>query len=447
MNNNNTTIDRVLVVTDVQNCFIKGGSFGRHNQNLTDLELSIEQSKEIEMLIGKNNNIIFTRDFHPINHLSIGNNKKIAINSAVTWPSHCLNRGSECPRNNNEKIIKSKNSHTIPIITIKNYIEKYSNKLEKNDSSILNTSMLNNSMSGKIIEKLPIIGTNISFLMYMTKYAPEIISLIIGNRPIGILPSETKSTDPNFELINNNPYIVENNKKKFIQLVKGQYCKYESYSAFNYHLKLSKKIERNEEKRMLFKGNYITSTYLNNANKANNAKNPQDLSTGLFEYILKTPKKNIEITVCGLVGEVCVINTVVEGLILWHNFYNKINGTGKKVTFNYSLAGTLFIGNYSPFGFKDEKQIPSTFIDLMKIYLNDNVDKKYRECINFNVLDYEGKKIGKFEYNKSPETGAYEIIYVNKVNANKAATNKAATNRALETKNSESTKHRLNMAK
>jgi nicotinamidase-related amidase len=48
--NNNTTTDRVLIVVDVQNCFIKGGSFGGHNTNLKNLELSIEQSKEIEML-------------------------------------------------------------------------------------------------------------------------------------------------------------------------------------------------------------------------------------------------------------------------------------------------------------------------------------------------------------------------------------------------------------
>jgi hypothetical protein len=57
---------------------------------------------EISNLIDANDSIILTRYYHPINHLSIGNGKKVAINFGATHPSHCLNtKSNACPRNEN----------------------------------------------------------------------------------------------------------------------------------------------------------------------------------------------------------------------------------------------------------------------------------------------------------------------------------------------------------
>ena len=101
-------IEKVLVVVDVQTGFVKGGSFFSHNKgkskSLPDIYKSIEQTCQIAELISKNKSIVFTRDFHPINHLSIGVPEKVATNYYVTWPSHCTNNGSQpCIRTKNEE--------------------------------------------------------------------------------------------------------------------------------------------------------------------------------------------------------------------------------------------------------------------------------------------------------------------------------------------------------
>jgi hypothetical protein len=240
----------------------------------------------------------------------------------------------------------------------------------------------------------------------MTKYAPEILAILTENTPIGIPTETSKSQNPNIALINQNPFVVSNNDKTFVQLVKGQLCRYESYSAFNYHLKL--KLARTlaegqalangtltakgtlNNKLAQYSSDYITKQYMTNANK-----NPQDLSTGLFEYILNSPKKNIEITICGLVGDVCVINSVTEGLILWNTLY----GSGdKQVIFNYSLAGTLFAGPVAPFGFTAENPEIEVFYEQMCAYLNKWMtilsDDEFKKFINFNVLGYDGNHDG-----------------------------------------------------
>jgi nicotinamidase-related amidase len=412
--NSKNTTEKVLVIVDVQNGFIKGGSFGYHNQELQNLELSIQQTRQIDKLIDENNTIIFTRDFHPINHLSIGVKNKVTINHATTWPSHCLNTNSFCQRNHNEstnKKIKNTTNYGVEnpgnlknrtFITIGEYLTKYKNK------NVVSSLQFPEEY---LVQQIK--GTYISFLMYMTKYAPEILSLLLENSPIGLPIETSKNQNPNFALINQNPFIVSNEGKTFVQLVKGQLCRYESYSAFNYHLKL--KLARTlaegqalangtltakgilNNKLAQYSSEYITKQFMTNANK-----NPQDLSTGLFEYILKSPKKNIEITVCGLVGDVCVINSVTEGLILWNNLYE--NG-GKQVIFNYSLAGTLFAGPVAPFGFTSENPTIEIFYEEMCAYLNKWMTilskDEFKKFVQFNVLDYNGNHDGVIFFNEN----------------------------------------------
>jgi nicotinamidase-related amidase len=100
------SISKVLIIVDNQNCFISGWSYGGHEKNdsidLNKLANSIKQVLEISNLIDANDSIILTRYYHPINHLSIGNGKKVAINFGATHPSHCLNtKSNACPRNEN----------------------------------------------------------------------------------------------------------------------------------------------------------------------------------------------------------------------------------------------------------------------------------------------------------------------------------------------------------
>ena len=79
---------KVLIVVDVQNCFITGGSMGGDLANL-------DMMQEIADLIKKNdyNVVVFTRDSHPINHKSFG-----------IFPNHCRDTDKEsCDELDSEK--------------------------------------------------------------------------------------------------------------------------------------------------------------------------------------------------------------------------------------------------------------------------------------------------------------------------------------------------------
>ena len=400
---------KVLVVVDVQNCFIAGGSYGGHEKNSIDgdkLKNSISQIIEISELIDSNDSIIFTRDYHPINHLSIGNGKKVAINFGATHPSHCLNTNSNaCPRNSNLGLTKNEiNSiRSRSYISIEDYLEEKFNIIKFKNNKNNNKNELKETFLEipKELYKQKIIGTNLSWLYSITKYATIISELIKRNTPIGIIKLKNKSINPSFSNITiPKPYEV--NGKKFIELVKGQLCSYESYSAFNYHLKLEKSENKTNNGPVKYSSRYITPEYEKD-------KKLKDLSTGLFEYILNTTKKNIEITVCGLVGEICVINTIVEGLIMWNLEYSKIKSlfgmrttnSDKKVIFNYSLSGTLFTG-LGLFGFNQTVK-QTDFFNKMIDYLNNFVDNKYKTYIKFNVLD-NNEYVGTIYYDSSAQS-------------------------------------------
>jgi hypothetical protein len=121
-------------------------------------------------------------------------------------------------------------------------------------------------------------------------------------------------------------------------------------------------------------------------------------STGLYEYITKKTSKKIEFTVCGLVGDICVINTVLQGYLMVKKVYNN----SQNIKFIYSLAGTLFIGGGAN-GFQLKPEINDDFIKSMKLrikYLLENEtfndDLIYYEGFTFDLLDYESNKSGSF---------------------------------------------------
>jgi len=482
---NSSNIEKVLVVVDFQNCFISGGSFGYHSLKKQDFNDSMKQTFEIEKLINVNDNIIFTRDYHPIGHRSIGNNKEIKINYDTTWPSHCLNIKSTCPKN-----ITNNYSNTNSSILEREYItvSKFFDKPEvKNNSKSYLNKLSNKDKFLTNFGNKSIIGTQLSFTLYFTKYGNIISELVELDKPIGI--TSKKSVSPNYNtthiaantfqpimyyenrrntgsnivnttgrnIVNTGRNIVNNigntgrntvnnigntgknsMGKKFIQLVKGQLCNYESYSAFNYHLRIVPGNNNNQKK--TFKSEYITKEY-------DDSGKISKLSTGLFEYILKCEKTNIEITVCGLVGDVCVLYTVIEGLIMWNKYYinngsgngmnsknyinngmnskrstgnntdifskegisnynnnnNNNNNNSKNVIFNYSLCGTKFTG-IDFLGFTGIFPNITDFPRQICIRLNNlDIPIDYKEFICFNVLDYDGNLLGTVLYDNNDD--------------------------------------------
>jgi hypothetical protein len=133
---------------------------------------------------------------------------------------------------------------------------------------------------------------------------------------------------------------------KFITLTKGERCDQESYSAFNYHNNYD----------ITNPSKPIIDTNFNSVDK--------NQSTGLWEWILnnKGNAKKINITVCGLVGNVCVMHSILQGKAMWEKLY-KTENPGIEVDFCFSLVGTLFLPNLSP---GDLVKVQKTTEDILK---------------------------------------------------------------------------------
>jgi nicotinamidase/pyrazinamidase len=69
----------VLLVTDVQNCFLPGGSLGVSRGN----EVIEPLNRAIKMFRKKNLPVLFTRDWHPPDHCSF-------TEQGGPWPVHCV---------------------------------------------------------------------------------------------------------------------------------------------------------------------------------------------------------------------------------------------------------------------------------------------------------------------------------------------------------------------
>lgn len=271
-NNNKPTKynDSVLTIVDVQNCFMTGGSFPGHENDSAALDIdnlvdAIDQIKEIESLIDSHKHIIFTRDYHPINHMSMdGSNDPASDPRTTNWtnvfPRHCRNIDSNCeksqPTVNEPAQLGGNISYTSVGKCVDKIIRKcelftkdVSNKfIDTNVQKIYDFFTKINSLDTKILELL-IKGTEISYLFAGTKYYNEYFSLLTGSKKsIGLeivkgVPgnkinivedlAQQKDIKSDYECM-----YVDEQEKKFIQLTKGEHCNLESYSAFNYHIKL-----------------------------------------------------------------------------------------------------------------------------------------------------------------------------------------------------------------
>lgn len=83
----------VLIVVDLQNCFIQGGSLGSPNEE--DLIKYIDLVEDLDTKISQNNYdlVIFSKDSHPLNHSSLSD----IINPAVgVYTHHCRNINYNC---------------------------------------------------------------------------------------------------------------------------------------------------------------------------------------------------------------------------------------------------------------------------------------------------------------------------------------------------------------
>ena len=326
----------VLVVVDVQNCFMFSSDDKANFLNLADKNDSQAIANEIADLTTKNDIVVFTRDYHPINHISFENDEGRESNPPNTWPRHCRNQFRKCKTRLGAQ--PTEDTSSIPVYT--------------RDDKIVQG--INNTLSTKGLPTISSIkGTDLSYLFYNTSIATIVSELTTKNKRglykiglgvkdasgkklssterdedkvIGVDPATRITVD---DIAWENVVPFEDKGTKFVTLTKGEDCSRESYSAFNYHIEYDISNPANP-----------SFTNFESINKDN--------STGLWEWILNQnngASRKIIITVCGLVGNVCVMHTVLQGMTMWEQLYKNDGSrltTGVTVEFVLSLKGTRF---------------------------------------------------------------------------------------------------------
>ena len=425
---------KVLVVVDLQNCFIQGGSLG--TEDIKDIKKFIDLVKGVEEKILKDNYdlVVFSKDSHPLNHSSLSDNtdathgvfkyhcrdsKKNCMKDTSNPTTYMSSAAKEairdilCDTENVENAEGRPSRPSIPSITANVKENFYKTDYTKDDYNFYNskykelfTYLLNlQENKNKVIEvmndvkvnidkdkiktlemlineylsnqdlddgskgylkgilenkkykSLKVQGLDLNYLFYNTELKDIIDALNTNTNTdseIGIKGSTVLGKTKKFININDTPNYDDNvynvdslvpktfNNTKFITIAKGQYCDYESYSAFNYHTNIKKQYL--QTKSIIYD---IFKKYDSSLNVLDKLPAEKRYSTGLFEYILKSfneqgGKQNINIDVCGLVTNICVINTVHQGIAMWEQVY-KGEEAYKGITCKFNLLEYLSI--------------------------------------------------------------------------------------------------------
>ena len=268
--------------------------------------------------------------------------------------------------------------------------KKYEDFMNKISPIYINTTVIN--------------GYKLSYLFLGTSYSS--VFNVLNTDPdtghkhsIGLLNDDSQLSDikkyllkPDLNFIKHNPlqingiFIKSKPNQLFVQLNKGEFCDYDSYSAFNYHTK--------------FENNTMTNIFHTNILK--------QYSTGLWEYITQLmnitnskgvkPKLKLNITVCGLVGDICVIHTIIQGIFFWKTYFASTH-TNIEINFIYDISGTLFskFNEFNP----SYEIIDFTYDNIIKFYNFFNkivITLGSDHDISFDVK-YQNKHL--FKYTKS----------------------------------------------
>ncbi len=328
MNNSGKTL-KVLIAVDIQNCFIHGGSLAAFStaegsQNVYTKEKyinekkggrAIEQAQEVlEMMKGKDV-VVITRDSHPDNHKSF-------ISEGFIFEPHCRKSKKglkkqyteiqSCKTPNNKPPVAVENMPQMPMSAnnkqpnkqpnAPNNSNPYANSpnssINSNKNLTMNGGASYTNVNGKSQE---IVGTDPA-LAY--DFAAE------GNDEMKNLVRKIKNCDLNVGFANeagNQKRAIEdvtfvcegtpakqNGMPIFIDLRKGEKCDMDAYSAFNYHVTYSP--------------------------ASSDVPCAFGTSTMLLETLLSQQMKEavggfskVEVDVCGLVGNICVMYTTTYG--------------------------------------------------------------------------------------------------------------------------------------
>ena len=378
------TLD-VLVVVDVQDCFMSNilndnnllnlGYKNNENEQINldeKLKLSSTMVKKIAelSLSDKNQIVVFTRDMHPQNHISFeGDEGRPMDPPHGYWPHHCRTEKTCVKRTDaadTDKNIREPSKKLTSVETIKNGNPKIE-------------AMLGTYSASKNANEVMVKGNQLSYFFYFTELADIVLKLNDPNTKAISLKSYLNTTEPKIGQIDFTS--VQPINGKFYSLWKGERCNYESYSAFNYHLEyhMTRYKEDPGEKaiqEIIDSDKKITKDIAKKIAQWKNVQKPIKIdknnnnkiyTTGLFEFIIQKVTKNpnikiINFNICGLVGDVCVMHSAIQGSLLWETTYKELLPEGTTCNFNVELAATAFLG---PGGYKPTEQG----------YYNDTKDK------------------------------------------------------------------------
>lgn len=345
------TIANVLVIIDVQNCFIAGGSLGGDEKNKSLIY-------EIHQLVnsGLFDYIVITRDVHPAHHRSHMITTKPGMVAVVS-----KDKRTEVPEGYAQGI-------TLGIVKDENIVQVLGGMwvphCRANPAHFEHIGSCSNrnitDASGAVIgteadvwtgtKKEGIIGVDIahSYNDYIAA-SPIFQKFKNPDMKLGLLDvagEHTKNPDTARYKFEMNPKPIKNTKEfpPVLEVLKGQLCDWDSYSAFQYH------------------SNYGAASY------GPPVVGSLPYTTGLAEVLFsneagirkfKPSATKVNIVSCGLVGEVCVSNTVAYGVNLMNAAfrssglvgYDRI--VGQKLTpapliktnFVYSIMGTRYLPN------------------------------------------------------------------------------------------------------
>jgi nicotinamidase-related amidase len=303
MNTSGKTL-KVLIAVDIQNCFIHGGSLGAPLANTTEEVYnkgkyeakngvaSLQQAKEVlEMMEGKDI-VVITRDSHPDNHKSF-------ISEQGLFPPHCRkSKKGLKPQHAEIQSCKTMNNKPAAEPEVMPEVMPASN-MQPNKP--MNGGAKYKNYTGAEQE---LVGTDPSMAF---DFAAE------GNETYKQYVAKIKNCDLNVGFAN-----VAGNQKKaiqdvtfacerspvkqagmpiFIDLRKGEKCDMDAYSAFNYHVIYDGPVaDRND-----VPCSFGTSTMLLETLLSQQIKD----AVGSFS--------KVEVDVCGLVGNICVMYTATYG--------------------------------------------------------------------------------------------------------------------------------------
>jgi len=404
----------VLVVVDVQDCFMSNIlnndnflNFGIGKEVDKKLELSAVMVKKIEELSKDNQIVVFTRDMHPQNHISFESDEGRPLDPVHGyWPHHCrTNETCNIKRTNDPDTKPDNRKPNENLKSVKEIIDENPNI----QTAISDKGFQVTEEIAETAETLKVKGNQLSYFFYFTPLADTVVQLNRPDTTAISLKSNINTLEPNIGQIDFTS--VQPINGKFYSLFKGERCDYESYSAFNYHLKY---VMSNYNKNPTPQEIEIEKSEMikddETAKKIAQWKNVQKLipivgsdnkkyTTGLFEFIIQKVTNNLNIktinfNICGLVGDVCVMHSAIQGSLLWEKTYKQLFPEGTKCNFNVELAATAFLG---PGGFKPTQagyyentpdknaaleEYKNFYNSQTKGYVDDDSDAKY----NF-VLD------------------------------------------------------------